>query len=165
MAMSNEQPPDELRVFLRLAILGTSTLLGFGAASLVALRRTEAGLSLAWTVWVPVAFVAGVGAGWFYWRVAGRMILSENRPLGTLEAGEARTVRRKFVGLSAGLGAAGLGAFLYPLRFVPREKLSDIGTGLGAAFVVLSLVGVVLWRVKRFLDSDTRLNEEEEKEE
>ena len=114
---------------------------------------------------MPVAFGAGVVAGWLYWRAAGRMILFANRPAGAAEADQARLLRRKFAWLSAVLGVAALGALVYPLRFVPREKLADIATGLGAAFLVLALIGFVIWRVKGFLDADTRRNEADEADE
>jgi len=45
-------------------------------------------------------------------------------------------------------------AFLYPLRFVPKEKLPEVGMGLGLAVFVLSIVGWILWRIRRFLEEE-----------
>jgi hypothetical protein len=56
----------------------------------------------------------------------------------------------------------GVGAFLYPLRFVPRDKWPEIRIGLITAVCALSGVACLLWGVKRFVDADERENENEE---
>lgn len=61
-----------------------------------------------------------------------------------------------WVGSLVALAVVGIGAFLYPLRFVPKERLPDIRTGLITAFFALSGVVGLLWGVKRFMDSDEK---------
>ena len=55
-------------------------------------------------------------------------------------------------------GLIGLAAFLYPIRFVQPERMRDVVEGIGAAFLVLALIGVVLWRVIKFLNQDEDAN-------
>src|SRR5581483_6004134 len=53
----------------------------------------------------------------------------------------------------------GMAAFLYPLRFVPREKLPEMFTGLITAVCALSLLGGLLVMMGRFLESDDKANQ------
>lgn len=48
----------------------------------------------------------------------------------------------------------GLGAFLYPLRFVPLEKFGDIFFGLAIAASLVSAIAAALYGVNRFLNAD-----------
>jgi hypothetical protein len=58
-------------------------------------------------------------------------------------------------------GTLGLLAFLYPIRFVRAERLREVVEGMGAAFVVLALVGLALWRVIKFLNADTETDRQD----
>ena len=55
----------------------------------------------------------------------------------------------------------GVGSFFYPLRFVPREKMGDIFTGLGLAVVALAAVGGCLLWVRRLFEGDTKTKDTE----
>ena len=50
----------------------------------------------------------------------------------------------------------GVGAFFYPLRFVPREKLGDILAGLGFAAIALAATGGCLLWVRHFFEADEK---------
>jgi hypothetical protein len=50
--------------------------------------------------------------------------------------------------------AIGVGAFAYPLRFVPTERYSEIIHGLAVAIVALSVIGGILFAMNRFLTAD-----------
>jgi hypothetical protein len=132
-----EQGPESaLSPGLYKIVLG-STALGLGcmAATLEALRPSAAGFGFKVSGWTFVAFAMGLGAGLLYWK---------------LEAGS-RLVGRI---ANAALLLGGVAGFLYPLRFVPEDKMADIGIGLGLAVCALSLVGFMLWRLKSFFDKD-----------
>ncbi|HTI68950.1 MAG TPA: hypothetical protein VMF06_03230 [Candidatus Limnocylindria bacterium] len=58
-------------------------------------------------------------------------------------------------GIAMGIAAViGVGAFLYPLRFVPAEKLGEIFTGLAIAVGALSTLASVLYAISRFMKAD-----------
>ena len=131
-------------------VMALSTALAFGAllASLESLRSDAAGFSFHLSLRTLLAFLVGGGIALGYWRVV-------------LKSGNA--VRR--TGLVAGtvlLVLLGIGAFLYPLRFVSRDKLPDILVGLGLAAGALSIVGGLLWLARRFLNRDSASQDEKE---
>ncbi len=121
---------------LRIATVSTALAFGALAASTEALRSNAAGFCFQASFRTAVAAVIGGAGAVLYWKLAGR---------GLADA-------RKGAWL---LVLAGLGFFLYPLRFVSPEKLAETLQGLAFAVVALSTVGFMLWRVKRFLDEDT----------
>jgi hypothetical protein len=132
--------------FLIVATLGTAIGLGFLAASVEALRPTRTGFTFEISFRTFVAFALGAALGWGYWRVAANV---STRRGGRLTPG---------VKLSLFL-LVGAAAFLYPLRFVPREKFWDILIGLVLAAGAISSIVYMLFRLKRSLD---RENEEVE---
>jgi len=130
------QPAAALSRGLYKIVLGsTAVALGCMAAAVQALRRSGDGFAFQVSVWTVAAFAAGVAAGLLYWKLASRSLLAVR--LG-----------------SAFLVLTGVGGFLYPLRFVPADKMADIAIGLGLAVCALSMVAFLLWRMKRFFDKD-----------
>jgi len=117
-------------------VLG-STALGLGcmAAAIQAVRRDAAGFRFQVSWGTLVAFAVGVAAGFLYWKLAAKSLLAAR--LGT-----------------AFLLLSGVGGFLYPLRFVPADKLADTAIGLGAATCAISTVAFLLWKLKRFFEAD-----------
>ena len=143
----SDTPQENLRGLLRIAAL--STAIGFGSVtgSLYSLRQSPSGLTFVFSVGTLVAFVVGAAAGWFYWRALDRMIVRA-------DAGGPKKLSR-FVLFNVAAALMGLLAFLYPIRFVQRERVREVLEGMGAAFVVLAMVGIALWRVIKFFNSDT----------
>ena len=144
--MSNTSQGN-LRGLLRIAAL--STAIGFGSVtgSLYSLRQSPSGLTFVFSVGTLVAFVVGAAAGWFYWRALDRMIVRA-------DSGGPKKLSR-FVLFNVAAALMGLLAFLYPIRFVQRERVREVLEGMGAAFVVLAMVGIALWRVIKFFNADT----------
>ena len=162
--MDDPRQPKELRDFLRWARFGSSVLFGFMTATLYTLKSTASGLGFEWSWGVIPAFFVGVVLATLYWRLTRRLILSSEKS-GSANDPRDRLAARKFKIFSLMLGLGAVAAFLYPLRFVPRDKLGEIVQGLLLAFAVLGLVGTVVWRIKKFLDKDTARQEEQEREE
>jgi thiosulfate reductase cytochrome b subunit len=130
------QPAAALsRGFYKIVMGSTALALGCMAAAVEALRRNAAGFAFQVSVWTFVAFAVGLAAGLLYWKLAARSLLAVR--LGT-----------------AFLVLAGVGGFLYPLRFVPADKMADIAAGLGLAVCAISMGAFLLWRMKRFFDKD-----------
>src|SRR4051794_11560672 len=117
-------------------VVTCSTALGFGCmfASLEALRPSPTGFSFEFSLRTVIAFA--VGGAWVFpfWRFLFKNSSASGRKMKIIWA----------VGFAA-LAVLGIGAFLYPLRFVPREKLPEIRTGLITAFFALSGVVGLLW--------------------
>jgi len=130
------------RGFFRIVRASTALALGGMVAALEALRRSPVGFTFHVSVWTFVAFAAGCAAGLFYWRLAARSRLASR--MGT-----------------ALLLAAGVGGFLYPLRFVPADKMGEIAIGLSFAVCALTIVVFLLWRLKRFFEADNDAVERE----
>ncbi|HWY78609.1 MAG TPA: hypothetical protein VN281_23540 [Verrucomicrobiae bacterium] len=142
MSASNEKDLFKVMKF--------STALAFGAllASLESLRSSPAGFSFQLSYKTLLAFLIGAGIAMAYWSLV-------------LRCGAVARRTGVVVGTIL-LALFGIGAFLYPLRFVPREKLPDILIGLGLAACALSGVGGLLWGARRFLNADSQATEEKE---
>ena len=134
-------------------IAGLGSSLGFGAmvASLFAVRASAAGFAFEFTVPSVIAFLVSGMLAWLYWRLVARMA-AEKAP-------EQR--RKKFLIFSAGLLLIGVVAFLYPLKFIPAEKRKDVFIGLSLAVGCLSGVGLVMLKVRKFLEADLKESENE----
>jgi drug/metabolite transporter (DMT)-like permease len=152
--MNGKPAPGDSSTIFRIAGIGASLAFGGMVATLFAVKPIPHGHGLTFVVTVPavIAFVVAALCAWFYWRMVERMALDA--------APEQR--RKKFVLFSAGLGVIGIVSFLYPIKFVPEEKQKDVFIGLALAVGVLSGVGFVLLRVKKFLDADLKRSEETE---
>jgi len=147
------------RDFLRMATIGTA--LGFGAVagSLYSLKPAPSGFAFDFSIGTIVAFAFGALAGWIYWRKLGKLIVA--RQTGdTAKANRKNT--GKIIAFSLPLCAGGLMAFLYPLRFVRGEQMREAIEGLGAAFLVVGVLGVALWHLIKFFNQDVRRDEGDE---
>ena len=139
----------------RFAGLGASVAFGAMVGSLFAVKATPEGLGFELNVATVLAFLAAGTFAWFYWRMVAR-----------LAADKAPQHRgRKFVVFSIGLILVGVVSFLYPLKFIAPEKRWDVFVGLTLAFCAITGVGIVMWKVKKFLDADLKRSEEQRDEE
>lgn len=64
---------------------------------------------------------------------------------------EQKRVRR--VALAV-VSAIAMGAFFYPLHFIPREKLPAVLTGLALAGLAISVIGGFLLLARHFFERD-----------
>jgi hypothetical protein len=133
-ATSNDQR------FFKIASYSTALAFGAALASDQALIKDASGFSFNLTMGTPAAFVVGFAVGLIYWRIV----------LAGSTGG--RTVLLRISSFLLLLG--GVAAFLYPLRFLPAEKLPEVFVGLFTAAVALSLVAFVLWRFKKFFEQE-----------
>ncbi len=127
--------------FYRISAISCAISFGFLAASLQCLHRSEAGFSFSASPTTAIAFCLGAALSTAYWK----LVLQSNKS------------RRLATALMV---LAGIVMFLYPLRFIPAEKLPDMSLGLLFAIIALSGVAALLLMMRRFLDSD-KANESE----
>ena len=123
------------RDFMKIAAVSAALGLGCTAAVAASLRGSASGFSFRVSVGTFVTFAV---ATW---------IAARNWKLVTTKSAAARRA-------AAFLLVSGAGLFLYPLRYVPSDRLADIAQGLLFAGCAIGLVGCLLWRLKRFLDLD-----------
>ena len=138
------------RFFLGIVSGSLALAFGFAFASIQSLDMSAAGFSFRFSSGTLLAFLVGALVGSIYGK-----ILS----LGS-SAGASSLLR----GATALLVLGAAGGFLYPLRFLSRERLVEVLHGLGIVAVALSLVGYMLWRIKGFLENDMAQAEIEAKE-
>ncbi len=151
LKVSNDESKNGL---FRVAGIGASLAFGAMVASLFALNIAADGFSFELNAGAVIAFIVAALFGWFYWRMIARLAVDK--------APELR--RKKFIAFSAGLLLVGVVSFLYPLKFIPPEKRTDVFVGLALAALCILGVGVVMWRVKGFLDADLKKSEGQEKD-
>ena len=137
---------------VNIASYGAALAFGVMVATMFALERTPNGLSFKLNAAAVISFLVAAPVAYFYWRLIARMA--------TERAPEQR--RKKFIVFSAGLLLIGVMAFLYPLKFVPAEKRKDVFIGLALAFGCIGGVGLVMLKVRRFLEADLKHSEDED---
>ena len=128
---------QEMGSLLRVAAVCTALCLGCAVASLQALAISGTQISFHFSFGTLAAFAAGFVAALLYWKFAIRDLKARHQKAAVLV-----------------MAVFGVAMFLYPLRFVPKEKRHEIAIGLGTAAIALSLVGFLLWRLMRFLNAD-----------
>ena len=148
--MSSAEKSNTSALF-NLASYGAAVAFGVMVATLFALERTPHGLSFKLNAGAVISFLVAAPVAFFYWRLIARMA--------TERAPEQR--RKKFIVFSIGLLLIGVMAFLYPLKFVPAEKRKDVFIGLALAFGCIGGVGVVMLKVRKFLEADLKSSEDE----
>ncbi len=127
------------RLLNGIIIYGFSMAFGMLMASLEALRPTRSGFAIEmswWTLFTLLVCAAGM-LPWFH-----IIVYSERKYL--------RRVALTVVTL------LGIGAFFYPLRVVPQEKMRPIFIGLSVAVAALSIMGGLLLLLHRFFESEEK---------
>lgn len=139
-------PLHEDRTFR--AVIMVSSALGLGGviSSLTLLSRGPHGFEFHWTNLAIPAFVLGVVISCGYWWIVFRL----SRPT---TAG--RRNYRFLVAASCVMIALALGAFLYPIRFIPPQKRTDVIIGLAIAVLVLGTIGYLIHTIVRWLEQET----------
>jgi hypothetical protein len=136
------------QLFFRIASGATAFALGVLLAAVASLQRQTGGFRLHFGIPSLVAFAAGAALGWVYWRIVAPGAAAPPRP------GWVRPVASLLLAL------VGICAFVYPVRFLPRESLPEVLLGLVLAALALATGGMFLWALKRFLDRDTQRESE-----
>jgi len=126
------------------ARVGLALAFGFMAGSLEALTRDAQGMRFDIGVWTVIAFLIGAAVGWFYWEMAMKMNTDAEH--------SSPKARRRFIAVTVLLFISGFASYLYRLRFVARSSSWEVAEGVAMAFVVVGVIGFVMWRVGRYLE-------------
>jgi hypothetical protein len=143
MNSRTNDPAKNERDIQRIIKLGTAIGFGCMVASLEALRSNPGGISFQITWRTFAVFALGAAAMFPFWRVVFNLV-SGNRQ------------RSRHVWAALLVLLIGIGAFLYPSRFVPAEKLRDMYIGLAIAVCALSIVAYLLITIGKFLERDSQ---------
>ena len=128
----------------RFAGVGMALAFGFMAGSLEALTRDTQGMRFDIGPWTVGAFLAGAAVGWWYWEMAMRMNTDEEH--------SSPRAKRRFIIVTALLFLGGFASYLYRLRFVSRGSSLEVAEGVLLAFIVVGAIGVIMWRIGRYLE-------------
>ena len=152
--MDNATHMNPNRTLFRIVAASTAIAFGTMVASLFAVKNTPGGLVFELTIPAVVAFVVAAVVAWFYWRMVEKLAI-------TASTGAKPKFPPKFALFSGALLVIGFMSFLYPMKFIPAEKRSDVMIGLTLALACIAGVGFVMWHVRKFLESDQERTERE----
>ena|SRR5436190_8298688 len=140
----------EDKSFKRIVVFSTGLGLSSMIASLAAIRIGKSeGLQFVWH-WTILFWMAAAAIwNWKFWNVVWEV-----------QASPTASAKKKLGAYCGVLLAIGLGAFLYPIRFLEESYLGGIGMGLITAFTFLGTMFWIIYRFGRgFLEQDqTELN-------
>ena len=119
------------------------------AALLFSVKQVTPDLRCELSAGSGIAFLVGATFSWLFWRV----VFKADKPGKRTGPGKRRVL---FAALSVLLSLATVAAFAFALKGVGNEKLREIIQGTVLAVFALSGVGFLLWRIARFLESDSK---------
>ena len=138
-------PIHEDRVFRLLVMVSSALGMGGVISSLTLLSRGPHGFEFHWTGLAIPGFVLGMMVSTGYWAIVFRL------------SAQSSLRGPRFLAFASGIMLVfALVAFLYPIRFIPEQKRSDVVIGLCAAVVVLSTVGYIIHSIVRGLEQESQ---------
>ncbi|MEN9732055.1 MAG: hypothetical protein RLZ45_50 [Verrucomicrobiota bacterium] len=129
----------------RFLVMSASALgLGGMLASLTFLDKGPHGFEFHWSSLALPAFALGIVLSSAYWWIVFRMTARSGR----LGPGFLTTA-------SAAVMVLAILAFLYPIRFIPAAKRTDVVIGLTLAVLVLGTIGYIIHTMVRWLEQES----------
>ncbi len=141
-------------------VIQWSSALGLGlmAAFLYSIKQVTPELRYKISVGTGVSFAVAAALSWAFWRlVFGKPDASEK--------GLSQSRKRWLIILSVFLTLATLAPFVYTLKGIGNEKMVEIAEGTALAVLALGVVGFLLWKTARFLENDSKRQDEDSKAE
>lgn len=148
----NQKSLFQDKTLRRIVVVSTGLAFVSGFGALAALDADgQNGMRFTWHWKVIPWMLAGAIGNWRVWATV----------LDSADGGSPAD-KTKFQVCCGLLIAAGLGAFLYPIRFADQSRWNDIAQGLIIAVVVLGAVGFMIYRLARFFDDADSMQLERE---
>jgi 4-amino-4-deoxy-L-arabinose transferase-like glycosyltransferase len=141
------------RALFRVIKFSSAFGLGAMAAILYSVKRVTPDLEYEVSFGSGVCFALAVAVSWAFWRV---VFGKQN----DLNQGWSRNRRRRFIALSLFLSAATAVPFVYALKDVAWDEASEVAQGTAIAVLVLGMLGFVFWRLTRYLNADSKREED-----
>lgn len=128
--------------------------LGTLAGLLYSVKTVTPSIQFQFSGGAVLAFVLAAGASVAFWHIVFK--LTDWRPVPGSDPDHRQTQGRKRVllALAIVLGVGLLFAFIYPLKDFSSEKVREIGIGAFIALLFLTVLGVIFYRVVRYLEAD-----------
>ena len=156
--MRNKRQANNERDLTRVIKCSSALALGLMAAFLYSIKQVTPEFQYKISVGTGVSFAAAAALSWVYWRlVFGKQNNSEH--------GVSKPRKRWLVILSLFLTVATLAPFVYTLKGVANEKMVEIAEGTALAMLALGGIGFLLWKAARFLENDSKRQEDDSKPE
>ena len=156
--MRNKREANNDRGLTRVIKYSSGLGLGLMAAFLYSIKQVTPEFQYKITIGTGVSFAAAAALSWAFWRlVFGKPDSSEN--------GLSKPRKRWLIILSVFLTVATLAPFGYMLKGVANEKMVEIAEGTALALLALGGVGFLLWKTARFLESDSKREDDASKSE
>jgi hypothetical protein len=156
--MRNKRQAKNDRDLTRIIKWSSALGLGLMAAFLYSVKQVTPEFQYRISFGTAVSFAAAAALSSAYWRlVFGRPNSSEN--------GLSKPLKQGFIILSILLTVATLAPFVYMLKGVANDKVGEIAEGTAFALLALGGVGFLLWKTARFLESDSKRQDDVSKPE
>lgn len=147
--MKPDPPPSIDRQLWRIVQIAVAVSLGAMAAFLWSVKAVNPSIQFEFSIGTVVAFLLGTTLAWLAWRAI---------------VGGGRRTKLGLILFSAVLCLMTFGAFVYGMRGVAWERISDFAVGTGLAFLFLAGIGFLLWRTGKFFENaDAKQAREEAK--
>jgi hypothetical protein len=147
--MNNERRANNDRALIRVIKFSGALALGSMAAFLYSLKQVSTDLKWEISFGSGVSFAAGVALSWAFWQIVfGEASGSDDH--------SSKRRKRWFAVLSVLLALATLAPFAYTLNDIPRNKAVEVVEGAAIAIAALSVLGLLFWRLARFLEADSK---------
>jgi|SRR5436190_7202738 len=156
--MRNKRQANNDRDLTRVIKCSSAVALGLMAALLYSIKQVTPEFQYKISVGTGVSFAAAAGLSWAFWRLVFGKPDSTEHDLSKLR-------KRWFIILSAFLTMATLAPFIFALKGVANEKMVEIAEGTALAVLALGGVGFLLWKTARFLESDSKRQDDDSKPE
>jgi hypothetical protein len=133
-------------------VQGASALsLGTLAGLLYSVRSVTPTIRIEFSGATVIAFALAALASFAFWHLVFRLSAADSAAENTEH--RAMATRKRWLALLASVLALGLVlAFVYPLKDFSHEKFSEISVGALIALGFLSVLGLLFWRVVRYLE-------------
>lgn len=143
------------RAFMRMVEFSTGVSLGLMTGFLFSIQRVNPRIEFAVTGWSVAACVMSGILCWMACHLFFRRLLALDEIENPGGLNKKKLLFRWVIFFSIALILESLLGVIHGLKGIESGKLGEVLQGMGAAFFVLTIAGFVLWKLTRFVESDT----------
>ncbi len=140
---------------MRMVEFSTGVSLGLMTGFLFSIQRVNPRIEFAVTGWSVAACVMSGILCWMACHLFFRRLLALDEIENPGGLNKKKLLFRWVIFFSIALILESLLGVIHGLKGIESGKLGEVLQGMGAAFFVLTIAGFVLWKLTRFVESDT----------